>query len=198
MLAVTAHAERRAAGLSGRVGGFAATTWEGLAADPRLAERYAHVVAVDPPPHAGLRALAERLPGDGWTHLAWGPDELEFARRVLAWELDLRPHVADAYRALRAAPPGLTGDALHGALRGAGRPPRSGALAGRVLRVLDELGLVALDRAALSVAVPPPAGRTQLERSPTFVACAARLRDGLAYLAEPVRTRQAAPEAAIA
>ncbi len=103
VLAVTAHARQRATALRDRVGGFAVTSWASLAADPALAAGYAHVVAVDPPPHADLRVLAEHLPGDGWTHLAWGDAELELARRVLAWELDLRAQLADAYRALRAA-----------------------------------------------------------------------------------------------
>ena len=104
VLAVAAHA-RPARGRAGdRVGGFALTTWAALEADPGLAAPFAHVVAVDPPAHAHLRALAEALPGAGWTHLAWGAGEREFARTVLAWELDLRPQLAELYRALRAAP----------------------------------------------------------------------------------------------
>ena len=41
----------------------------------------------------------------------------------------------------------------------------------------------------LAVAVPAPAGRTDLERSPAFRAYARRLADGLAYLeAAPAAT----------
>jgi single-stranded-DNA-specific exonuclease len=218
VLAVTAHAHHRAAALSDRVGGFAVTTWSALASDPELARGYEHVVAVDPPSHAELRALAERLPGDGWTHLAWGAPESDLARRVLTWELDLRPHLTDVYRALRKSadvqtssaasptPPGLgllAGEALFELLRGSGAQPRSGALGGRLLRVLDELRLVELDRIRVAVGVPAPAGRTQLERSPAFRAYSARLQDGLAYLAEPApATRSAitrqAPAVAVA
>jgi single-stranded-DNA-specific exonuclease len=104
VLAVTAHAGHRAGALRERVGGFAVTTWAALEDDPSLASSYTHVVAVDPPAHPRLRALAEQLPGEGWTHLAWGGAELDLSRRVLAWELDLRPQLADAYRALRATP----------------------------------------------------------------------------------------------
>ena len=106
VLAVTAHAGHRAAVLRDRVGGFAVTTWSALEADASIAAGYSHVVAVDPPAHAYLHALAQHLPGDGWIHLAWGEAELELARRVLAWELDLRVPLADAYRALRAASAG--------------------------------------------------------------------------------------------
>ena len=229
VLAVTAHAGQRAAALSDRVGGFALTTWAALEDDPALAAGYLHVVAVDPPAHSGQRALANRLPGTGWTHLAWGGAELELARRVLAWELDLRAPLADVYRALRAesardderrarrrpwpssrpaAGPGpssrpaaglvpssrpaatggsVGGEALAAILRGAGAQPRSGAVAGRLLRVLSELGLVALAAEPLTVTVPAPAARTELERSPAFRAYSERLRAGLEFLADPRR-----------
>jgi single-stranded-DNA-specific exonuclease len=237
VLAVTAHARHRAAALRGRVGGFAVISWAELEADPRAAARYPHVVAVDPPPHAHLHALAERLPGDGWTHLAWGGPELALARRVLAWELDLRAQLVDAYRALRAAaaggaappgggpvrasggdpPPGgapapatggpapasggpVTGAALAAILRGAGAQPRSGTVAGRLLRVLSELGLIALAPDPLAVAVPAPSGRAELDGSPAFRAYSDRLRDGLAYLdgLERGTAADAAPHAAAA
>src|SRR5918993_302822 len=103
VLAVAAHAGHRARALQGRVGGFDVTSWHALLADPGLAAGYAHVVAVDPPVHASPRTLAEALGGDGWVHLAWGDAERSFAARVLAWELDLRAPLAEAYRALRAA-----------------------------------------------------------------------------------------------
>ena len=206
VLAITAHACQRAIALRDRVGGFAVTTWAALEQDPLLAITYTHVVIVDPPPHVDLSALADDVPGDGWTHLAWGGAEIELARRVLAWELDLRPQLAGVYRALRdaaAAPPpvaigrddlvavgssaAVTGSELDAILRGSGAQPRSGAVAGRLLRVLSELGLVAVATEPLAVTVPVPCGRTDLDRSPAFRAYAERLRDGLAFLAEPVR-----------
>ena len=188
VLAVAAHARQRAAVLGDRVGGFSLTTWSALEADPGLAAPFAHVVAVDPPAHAHLRALAEQLPGDGWTHLAWGAGERELARTVLAWELDLRPQLAELYRALRGAPQ-HAGEPLLATLRGTAPQPRSGALIGRLLRVLTELDLATVTAEPLAVAVPAPAGRTDLERSPAYRAYARRLADGLAYLeAAPAAT----------
>ena len=181
VLAVAAHARQRAAALGDRVGGFALTTWSALEADPGLATPYAHVVLVDPPAHAHLPGLAGALPGAGWTHLAWGAAERELARRVLAWELDLRPPLADLYRALRAAPH-HAGDPLLATLRGTAPQPRSGALVGRLLRVLSELDLALVRAEPLAVTVPAPAGRTELERSAAYRAYARRLADGLAYL----------------
>ena len=92
------------------------------------------------------------------------------------------------YRALRGAPQ-HAGEALLATLRGTAPQPRSGALTGRLVRVLTELDLVAVDREPLAVAVPAPAGRTALERSPAFRAYERRLEDGLAYLeAAPAAT----------
>jgi single-stranded-DNA-specific exonuclease len=200
VLAVAAHAGHRARALQGRVGGFDVTAWSALLADPGLAAGYAHVVAVDPPAHASPRALAEAVPGAGWVHLAWGEAEQAFAARVLTWELDLRAPLAEAYRALRAAArqaaagddlfdPEVSGAALAAALAGAGGMPRTGAAAGRLLRVLAELELVVIEGDdPLAVTVPPAGERTALERSPAFRAYAARLEDGLAHLGAPPRT----------
>jgi len=184
VLAVCAHAGHRAAALRDRVGGFAATTWAALEDDPQIAAPFAHVVAIDPPPHAHLQAILAGLPGRGWAHLAWGGAERAFARRVHAWELDLRAALADCYRALRAAG-AAEGAALEALLRGDAAPPRTGALAGRLVRVLAELGLVEVGRAPLRVRVLPVDGRTALEHSPAFLAYQRRLRDGMAMLEEP-------------
>ena len=107
---------------------------------------------------------------------------------MLAWELDLRPQLAELYRALRGAPQ-HAGEPLLATLRGTAPQPRSGALIGRLLRVLTELDLASVSAEPLAVAVPAPAGRTDLERSPAYRAYARRLADGLAYLeAAPAAT----------
>ena len=154
-------------------------------------------------------ALAEHLPGDGWTHLAWGDAEVELARRVLTWELDLRAPLADPIRGsaplrrpgagaaprrqaprARARRRGARGAAARqraaAAVRGARRP--AAARAGRARPDRAE-------RAPLAVAVPPPAVRTELERSAAFRAYAARLADGFAQLDAPDRAPAPAPRA---
>ena len=71
VLVVVACAERRARGLDGRLGGFALCSWDELECEPRLADDFRHVVALDPPMlEAHERAL--RRAGAGRTiHLAW-------------------------------------------------------------------------------------------------------------------------------
>jgi single-stranded-DNA-specific exonuclease len=162
VLVVCADARARRRHLSGRLGGFALCSWAALERDPGLVAGHAHVVALDPPLGAGSLALVE---GAGAAvHLVWGEPEAAFALRVAEAVLDLRAPAATLYRALR------VGRALADALAATGPP----AVAGRALRVLAELGLVEVDRAAMTVRVPP-ARRTELERSPAFRAAAARL-----------------------
>jgi len=213
VLAVAAHAEHRARALRDRVGGFDVTSWAALAADPAPAAGYAHVVAVDPPARAAWQAVASSLPGEGWVHFAWGEAERALAARVLAWELDLRAPLAESYRALRAAAAAaaaagdadlfgagigvVEGEALLAALAGTGAQPRRGAAAGRLLRVLAELGLVVIEGDdPIAVSVPPVAERTALERSPAFRAYAAQLAAGLAHLGVAQRTPEPAAEPA--
>jgi single-stranded-DNA-specific exonuclease len=188
VVAVAAHAGARARALSGRVGGFTVVAWSAVEDDPGLVEGFTHVVAVDPPTRDGL---LEHLPGTGWTHLAWGPAELSFARRIHEWDYALRAPLTDLYRAIRAAG-SMDGPACEAALRGDGPQPRSAALAGRLVRVLSELGLVELRREGPALTVVAPPVRTSLERSPAFRAYQRRLEDGLRFLSSRQPTRRAA------
>ncbi|MEJ7787079.1 MAG: DHHA1 domain-containing protein, partial [Solirubrobacteraceae bacterium] len=163
VLVVCADARTRRKALEGRLGGFAICSYAALARDPSIAGPYPHVVALDPPSeahHEGL--LAGRM-----THLAWGGPELAFAEDVHERDLDLRPHLRALYPDLRE----------RGVAAFADRHP---LLAGRCLRVLCELGLAEVRGAV--IAVPPPRGRTELERSPSFVAYQRRLEDGRRWL----------------
>ena len=86
------------------------------------------------------------------------------------------PHLEAVYRALRAAPE-LAGEPLAALLRGAAAPSRTGALAGRLLRVLEELGLVVVERAPLAVRLVPRRGAHRaraLARVPRLPAPAGR------------------------
>ena len=177
VLAVTAHAPHRARVLRDRVGGFAITSWGALADDPALAASFTHVVAVDPPTGPGL----DHLSGQGWTHLAWGAPELQFAERIHTWDFALRDPLAALYRALRACRE-TGGEACEALLRGEGPQPRSAALAGRLVRVLAELDLVDFDREGPALRAVEAPERTALERSAAFRAYHRRLEDGLRFL----------------
>ncbi len=179
VLVVCADARRRREHLADRLGGFALCSWTALERSPGLAREAHHVVLLDPPAHPALRALATAGRPAQLTHLCWGAAELGFAQHVHDEQHALRDPISAAYRLLRGAPADV-----------AGALPRSPVVAGRVLRVLSELGLVEVDPAALTVTVPAFLGRTALERSPTFAACAARHREGEPWL------RPAQPQAA--
>ena len=187
VLAVTAHAPHRARTLAARVGGFAVASWAALEDDPGLAAAFGHVVVLDPPdsPRIG------HLPGPGWTHLAWGTAELDFALRIHEWNFALRDPLTAVYRALRAVRV-ARGEAAETLLRGEGPQPRSAALAGRLVRVLTELGLARLDRAGPGLDVAERPQRTALERSAAFTAYQRRLEDGRQYLISSNPRRAAA------
>ncbi|MGH2743447.1 MAG: single-stranded-DNA-specific exonuclease RecJ, partial [Thermoleophilaceae bacterium] len=106
VLVAVADVPRRQQGLDEIVaglapGGMAVASWAGIAADPELARAFDHLVALDPPPSGRADPLLRAGPS---AHLAWGPAEAEFALLVFRADLDLRPALADAYRALRALP----------------------------------------------------------------------------------------------
>lgn len=173
VLVVTADALLRERHLAPILGGFELCSHEALARDPSLARPDAHVVMLDPP--------AGPARGHGvMTHLAWGPAELGFAEHIHERQHDLRASLTATYRALRDAG-GAAGEELEALLRGDPQSPRPASLAGRVLRVLAELGLVSLDPQSMTVAVPR-AERTALERSAAFRAYQQDYEDGSRWL----------------
>ncbi len=182
-LAVCADVDRRHAGLAERLGGFRLCSWRALEADPALAAGSVHLVALDPPAHAHRARLLAAAPGPadgGFAHLAWGEAELGFTRKIHEMELDLRAPLAALYRDLRARQ-AAAGEELEVLLRGDGQHGRPAALAGRLVRVLGELGLVSLDRDRPALALRSQE-RTSLERSEAFRVYRARREDGTAFL----------------
>jgi single-stranded-DNA-specific exonuclease len=186
VLVVCACTAERARHLEGRLGGFDLCSHAALARDPVLGADYAHVVLLDPPPSEEALALARA--GTGFTHLAWGEPELRFAVHIHGREYQLRDPLAACYRTLRDRGQ-VEGAQLEEVLRGDARQPRSVELAGRVLRVLSELELVAVDCESRTVQVISTAS-TSLERSAAYKIYTQRLRDGLRYL-EPSKEQVA-------
>ena len=184
VLLVVADVHRRRAGLEALLAGLGPGGAEvcGWSAIP--ATRYGgHLLAIDPPPvPAGLDVL-RTIPGEGLVHLAWGEPEREFALAHWRSQLDLRPPLTQVWRAVAGAG-ALQGAELERMLRGEGAHPRSGALCGRLLRVLGELGLAELDGRALRATAGP---RTDLDRSMAHRAYVSRLAEAERYLSGPER-----------
>ncbi|HWI74434.1 MAG TPA: hypothetical protein VNT55_20915, partial [Baekduia sp.] len=178
VLVVAADAPARARQLTGRLGGFAITSWDALERDPAIADGYHHLVALDPPLHPDQEALVTGGHPAQMAHLAWGEPELRYSRDVLERDLALRPGLVGTYRALR---DGRSVDAALG-----GRPV---AAAARLLTVLAELGLIAIDDGAVTI---PDAQQTDLERSPAFRRAQRRHAEGTAWLTSASATPRAA------
>ena len=185
VLVLAAHAGRRARALAPRLGGFTLAPWAAFVDAPEMAAGHRHVVALDPPALAAAAELLERAPGAGWVHLAWGDPERQFALQVYEWEHALREPMAAIYRALRSQ---TTGDRdIADVLRGDAARPYTPWLAGRAVRVLEELGLAQLDRATLELQLAAAPGRTSLERSAAYRAYRQRLEEGRRHLSGQVR-----------
>jgi single-stranded-DNA-specific exonuclease len=180
VLVVVADAPARARQLTGRLGGFAITSWDALARDPAVADGYHHLVALDPPFHPDQEALLAAGHPAQMAHLAWGEPELRYSRDVLERDLALRPGLVGTYRALR------DGRSLLDALGDRGEIP-----AGRLLGVLLELGLAEVDDGG-AVTVPPPSQPTELERSVAFQHAKQRHAEGTAWLTSASVTPRAA------
>jgi hypothetical protein len=139
-----------------------------------------HLALVDPPASPADAAWADHRSAGRWLHLLWSGADADLALRVAEEEWELRPAVTALWRALRAGPLPW-GPALEEALLGDGpatRPPR---VAARALGVLAELGLAEVDEWGVRPA-PDPA-RRELDASPLYRACRARLEEARAFLA---------------
>jgi hypothetical protein len=164
--------------------GLALADWGALRRDPALVARFPHVVLVDPPPFAHLEAVA-RTGAGGYLHVAWGEAERAFALRVHAAEWDLRPSLGSLYQALRDAET-ARGPVLIELLAGPGEHPRTPERAGRCVRVLEELRLVAWEESRGDPALRVVSSEgTELERSDAFVAYRARYEEGRRFLSRP-------------
>jgi len=184
VLVAVADVPRREAGLRAAVAGLSSgpmsvISWAALAARPDLGaargrfgrEPFQHLVALDPPPGGNSDPLLNTVPR---AHLAWGPAEAEFAIAAYRATLDLRPQLAELYRALRELPPDADRTALEEALRGPGRYPRAATACARLLNVLTELGLIELDLDAGTCRLVE-AVQSDLDLSPTYRASRAEL-----------------------
>jgi single-stranded-DNA-specific exonuclease len=161
-----------------------------IARDVALLEAFPHVFALDPPPSErlleSLRKTGAAGGGESFLHLGWGAVEVEFAAAALDQEYGLRGPLTALYRSLAARPDGVEGDEFEALLAGEGRHPRPPALVGRCLRVLQELGLVELQRSSATVkcTIRPLETRVELERSETLRAFTAHHREGLRFLSQ--------------
>ena len=202
VLVVCADVPRRRAALDRVLGGLVPgrapwlCSWHALATGLPGAERFEHLLLLDPPESPAGVDLALAVPG-GFVHIGWGAAECDFAEHVTTAALDLRAPLAQVYRELRAAGGSAAGPELEELLCGAGAHPRARDACGRLVRVLTELGLAEWHAAGRSLHIAS-AERTELERSPAFVAYTRRAAAARAYLRSGAGSAQPASMAAAA
>ncbi len=182
---LVAAAEAR---VTGAGAGVVLADWPALERDPGLAQRFEHLVVVDPPPFAHLERICRA--GEGFIHRLDGDPEAEFALRIHTEQWPSRAWLAGIYRAL-AARPGSVGSIESPNARAilCGEPrshPLSPEVAGRSARVLGELGLISWQRSgdARTLGVVSSQG-TDLDRSGAFVAYRDRYEEGRRFLSKP-------------
>lgn len=133
-----AHRLRRRWG--GLATGVELVSWASARRRPGLLERFAHVVAVDPPLDDADARLLETGREDQFSHLAWGRAELRSTIDELEREQDLRPAMVEVYRAARSRP-----DAPVTEIVSAGDPDRPAETCALIAGVLAELGVARLE-----------------------------------------------------
>lgn len=188
-------------GIAGKAGGgFALTDYATLERRASsVAEDFEHVVLVDPPPSERAlwiaasprsgrwleKANPEPQPAPGYVHRLWTDAEREFASRAYEAFAPSRQTIAAVFRRLREAGE-ASGAELREALAGPVPQPLSPETAGRCLRVLGELELVAGEpnRGGGAVRVVSSKG-TELERSSAFCAYSNDFSEAKRFLARP-------------
>ncbi len=173
------------AGLADRAeGGLALVDFAALALEPELAERFEHVVLVDPPPGPAEegRAASPRPGAPCFLHELWSESERAFALAVAESQAPSREAIAAVFKALREAGE-CGGESLREALTGGGAHPLGPETAARCLKALAELGLVSGETAGGDGTVGVvSSGGTKLERSAAFRVYSEQLLEARLYL----------------
>jgi single-stranded-DNA-specific exonuclease len=166
-------------------GGLALIDYAALELEPELAERFEHVVLVDPPSGPADEARVGRIRPAGspsFLHELWTESEQRFALSVAESQAPSRETVATVFKALREAGE-CGGSRLREALGGGGPHPLGPVAAARCFRVLAELGLVhgepGMGDGAVGVV---SSGGTKLERSTAFRSYSEELLEARLYL----------------
>ncbi|MGB7686713.1 MAG: hypothetical protein WBL45_13130, partial [Solirubrobacterales bacterium] len=166
-------------------GGLSLVDFAALELEPELAERFEHVVLVDPPSGSAdeVQVGRPRLAGaPSFLHELWTESERRFALTVAESQAPSRETVATVFKALREAGE-CGGSGLREALAVGGAHPLGPVAAARCFRVLAELDLVhgEPDAGDGTVGVVSSGG-TKLERSTAFRSYSEEFLEARLYL----------------
>ncbi|MFA9399694.1 MAG: single-stranded-DNA-specific exonuclease RecJ [Acidobacteriota bacterium] len=174
--------------------GVAIVDYESLSGRPGMVTAFANLLEIDPPP--GPVAAAAGLEGEGRLFRATGEGALEFAESASARRDDLTSELRLLYAALRDGGDGagIGGGQLRGVLSGetAGPAPtaliRSPEFSARLMRVLKEVGGARTEGSGdARTAGVVSSEKIDLQKSPTFAACARAHKERVRYLRQSNR-----------
>jgi len=144
------------------------TGYDVVAARPRLAAAFAHVVLLDPPFTRSLLAAVAAAAPEAWVHALWGRAEAGFAAQVAATELDLDATMRRAWRALSGGS-GRFDEALEQEVFGGDPFLRSAGAAAAALRALRDAALLHVDEAG-GYHLERPQSKVDVTRTDTYKA----------------------------
>jgi len=161
-----------------------------IANAPGLAAEFTHLVFIDPPwNHNVLNAIARAAP-TAWIHLFYCSDEVQFTRKVLEHEYDLRDPLIKVYRHLEPGTNYPLDETTERLLLAGGKYLRQPTMVARCLKILEELKLVSIeDKTEQPKLTLLAANKTELDRSATFLATQTFYRECLQFLSKSLNAK---------
>lgn len=137
----------------------------------KLDDNFEHVVFLDPPPQRDLfHAIGAAFP-HAWLHLFYSGNEVQFTEKVMAHEYDLRAPLIKIFQRLQTGKTHPLDETTERRLLAGGKYLRQPALVARCLKVLQELGLIVLEkRDGKPILTLSETEKTDLTRSATYQA----------------------------
>ncbi len=152
---------------------------------PEAMANFNHIVFVDPPLN---RAIFHSVAGnatDANIHLLHCPHEVQFTMKVLEHEYSLRAPIIKVYRHLETGKTYPLDETTERLLLAGGKYLRQPAMVARCLKVLEDLGLISVERqAGKPIMMLRDAGRTELENSAAYRQIQAFYEECLKFLSK--------------
>jgi len=152
---------------------------------PELLDGFQHLVFVDPPWNSHIFSLVTAAAPGAYVHLFYCSDEVQFTRKVLEHEYDLRGPLTKVYRHLETGKNYPLDDTTERLLLAGGKHLRQPVQIARCLKILRELDLISVeDEVERPMLTLLEGEKTELDRSPTYRAVQAFYKECLQFLSK--------------